>query len=278
VAVEDGQRMPTHVAYSDEARYNVGRYRGLGLVTLPIAEATSLSDELRAIIASSGMTEIKWEKLRSGRARLAAAKLITWAIDHATAGRLCIDALTWDVAENPQTGHVGYVGHHLRNLQHMYTYLLSDMLLQRWRVADPRGDQPCWRVFPDEQDALDWPHIATQAPLIERIIPSDSQHEPLIQVADFFIGLAVFSRASYDDYADWLAQSDTLSENAAPASEDSLPERISGSLRQRCLILDAFYTQAKAHGLGVSLRSQRGLKTYLPNMPITFTWYLPSVE
>jgi hypothetical protein len=272
---EDEERLPLYAAYTDEARYNVGRYRGLGLVTLPLANAAPLSNELRALIASSGMTELKWEKIRSGRGRLAAEKLINWVFEQTTARRLRIDALTWDVAENPQMGHSGYVGHHLRNLQHMYTYLLGSVLPRRWSNSSHGQTAPCWRIFPDEQNALDWPAIAAQSPHIERIIPSDSQREPLIQVADFFVGLAVFSRANYDDYADWLAQDNTLLEDMAPTSEDSLPAHVSGSLRQRCLILDLFYTQAKARSLGVSLRSQHGLKTYLPDMPITFSWYTP---
>src|SRR5579883_1641473 len=47
--------IPTHAAYSDEAQYNFGRYRGLGLVTLPTAEAAPLSEELRALLTASGM-------------------------------------------------------------------------------------------------------------------------------------------------------------------------------------------------------------------------------
>lgn len=264
-------RPPTHAAYSDESQYNVGRYRGLGLVTTPVAEAPALSAELRGLLAASGMSELKWEKIRSGRGRLAAAKLQTWALDHALAGRMCIDTVTWDVAENPQRGQEGYVGHHLRRLNQMYTYLLHETLASRWLPDAPTRKAPIWRVYPDEQGALDWAAIAASAPHIERIIPSVSHDEPLIQVADLFVGLAVFSRTAFDQYENWLANGAVGA--AEPAEEASAPEQISGSLRQRLLILDAFYTQAKARSLGVSLRSQRGLKTYQPNAPITFTWY-----
>lgn len=264
----------THAAYSDEAQYNVGRYRGLGVVTLPIAETAALSDELRALLAASGMSELKWEKIRSGRGRLAAAKLLDWALDRAQSGRLRIDTLTWDVEENPQRGQEGYVGQHVRRLQHMYAYLLNEVLTRRWREDDAKGaSAPYWRVYPDEQDALDWAAIAAASPHIERIIPSVSHQEPLIQVADVFVGLAVFSRASFDQYEQWLTDRPTGPDE--PESEEGAPERISGSLRQRLLILDTWYTLTKARSLGVSLRSQRGLKTYQPNAPITFAWYSP---
>ena len=271
------ERAPTHAAYSDEAQYNFGRYRGLGLVTLPIAEVTPLSDELRGLLAESGMSELKWEKIRSGRGRLAAAKLLTWVVERALAGRLRIDTLTWDVEENPQRGHEGYIGRHVRRLQQMYAYLLTTTLTRRWQPAkSERSEAPYWRVYPDEQDALDWPALAASAPHIERINPSVSHEEPLIQLADVFVGLAVFSRASFDVYERWLA--DTSAGADEPESEDGAPDRISGSLRQRLLILDAWYTLAKARSLGVSLRSQRGLKTYQSDAPITFAWYSPNAQ
>lgn len=269
------ERPPTHAAYSDEAQYNFGRYRGLGVVTLPITEATALSDELRGLLAASGMSELKWEKIRSGRGRLATAKLLAWAVEHALAGRLRIDTLTWDVEENPQRGQEGYVGRHVRRLQQMYTYLLTTTLARRWQPnVGQRPNTPYWRVNPDEQDALDWAAIAAASPHIERIIPSVSHQEPLIQLADVFVGLAVFSRASFDMYEQWLVDRPTSEDE--PESEDGAPERISGSLRQRLLVLDTWYTLAKAHSLGVSLRSQRGLKTYQPDAPITFAWYSPT--
>ncbi len=274
VSPDRESRPLTHAAYSDESQYNVGRYRGLGLVTAPIAEAPALSAELRGLLAASGMSEVKWEKIRSGRGRLAAAKLLTWALDHALAGRLCIDTVTWDVTENPQRGQEGYVGHHLRRLNQMYTILLNETLTRRWRPTDATVAAPYWRVFPDEQGALDWAAIAASALHIERIIPSVSHDEPLIQVADLFVGLAIFSRTAFDQYEDWLKNGAT--DPAAPTEEANAPEQTSGSLRQRLLILDAFYTQTKARSLGVSLRSQRGLKTYQPNAPITFAWYTPS--
>ena len=269
------ERLPTHVAYSDEAQYNFGRYRGLGMVTLPIAEAAALSDELQGLLASSGMSELKWEKIRSGRGRLAAAKLLAWAVEHALAGRLRIDTLTWDVEENPQRGQEGYVGRHVRRLQQMYTHLLTTTLARRWLPEDGQpANLPYWRIYPDEQDALDWAAIAAAAPHIERIIPCVSHQEPLIQLADVFVGLAVFSRASFDVYEQWLVDHPTGEDE--PECEDSAPMRISGSLRQRLLVLDTWYTLAKARSLGVSLRSQRGLKTYQPDAPITFAWYSPT--
>src|SRR5215469_2894563 len=42
----------THRAYCDETRYNVGRVRGLGMVSAPASEVARLDEELRAVLAA----------------------------------------------------------------------------------------------------------------------------------------------------------------------------------------------------------------------------------
>lgn len=259
----------THIACCDEAQYNVGRYRGLGAVTLPITRYTPLVAELADLIRRTGMAEVKWEKVRGARGRYAAIALLTWACDQADAGDLRVDTLTWDTSENPQ-GRRGEM-RHIRRLQRLYAAFLGDALSARW------GTDARWAVYPDAQDALDWSRVATEAASggarIERITPRDSRAEPLIQLADLFAGLAVFSRAAYDDYERWLHQAAV---EAEPAAEDALPERFSGSLRERLLVLDQFYLLAKTRALGLSLRSQRGLRSFAPAPPIRFAWLPPA--
>ena len=81
----------SHVAYSDEARFNYGRYRGLALVGARVGDALALSRALRDLLETSGMEECKWEKVRSARARFAAAKLLRWAVERAIAGEITVD-------------------------------------------------------------------------------------------------------------------------------------------------------------------------------------------
>jgi hypothetical protein len=258
--------LPTYSAYGDEAQYNFGRYRGVGIVSLPSPLAVVHSAELRAILSTSGVEECKWEKVRSGRGRLATSKLLHWTLEQALNGTLAIDVLTWDTEG---ADHRGHGPHHLVKLRYMYAMLLESVVQAR----APHGAH--WRFYPDEQTAITWDRMAAQLPTLSDITPSQSQDEPLIQIADLFVGLGVFSRNAYDLYEQWLCGPDEA--ETAPTGEQMPPERLSGSIRQRCLILDEFFTLCKLRGLGVSLRTQRGLRTYDQARPISFAWYAPTV-
>src|SRR5262249_7585314 len=106
------------------------------------------------------------------------------------------------------------------------------------------------------------PHIAA-------ITPCRSDAEALIQVADLFAGLGVYSRSGYDTYEGWLC--------LPPAERrggNHLPgPALSASGRGRCPILDGVFTGCKLLGLGVSLRTPRGLRTYGMTPPLAFHWY-----
>lgn len=260
----EAQQLATHIAYADEAQYNFGRHRGVGVVSLRRAAAVTLGDELRALVSASNVKECKWEKLRSARMRFAAEKLISWALDHATAGALRVDVLTWDVDDRLHSGHGP---HYLANLRQMYLRILTRTLASGW----PSDRDAHWLICPDEQDSVHWQTLVGSLPAIVGVLPAQSHREPLIQVADLFTGMAVFSRDSYDLYERWLCLPE--SERDAPSAEDSPPERLSGSVRQRCLVLDSFFTQCKRRQLGVSLRTQRGLRTYDFTRPINFWWH-----
>lgn len=256
--------------YADETQYNVGCYRGVALVSARDPMAGELAAEVRSILADSGVGvgagECKWEKVRSAKGRFLADKLLTWALEGAVAGRLRVDALTWDAGDNARAGAgIPY----LKKLHQMYGHLLAETLAHRW------PDAAAWVLYPDEQDALRWDTIAAGLPRAARIVPSASHREPLIQVADLFAGLAVFSRAGYDTYEQWLCL--TPEEQRPPLDKPlaNLPGFLSASDRQRCLLLDDFYTRCKVRLPGISLRTNRGLRTYHPDRAITFRWESP---
>src|SRR5690242_5967005 len=253
----------SHVAYSDEARFNYGRYRGLALVGARVGDALALSRALRDLLETSGMEECKWEKVRSARARFAAAKLLRWAVERAIAGEITVDALTWDAGDE----HAARAAvPHLANLRRMYAHLLGDLL-------PPRQPGALWIVHPDEQHALRWETLARALPHVARIEPRTSTGEPLIQLADLFAGLAVYSRSGYAVYDRWLCLplADRLPSAAHALAGDA--GRFSASDRERCALLDDFYTDCKLRGLRVSLRTHQGLRTYGPDHPICYWWH-----
>lgn len=251
--------------YADETQYNVGRYRGLAMVSALAAVAGELAAAVRGILASSGVNECKWEKVRSAKTRFLAEKLLIWAVDEAMAGRLRVDALTWEAGDSR---HASAGMPYLKKLHHMYRYLVAEALTYRW------PDATTWVLYPDEQNALRWDMIATGLPRLVRIVPSASHREPLIQVADLFAGLAVFSRAGYDTYEHWLCLPPDERRPSPGKPLANLPDGLSASDRQRCLLLDDFFTRCKPRLPGISLRTNRGLRTYDPKRAITFRWDL----
>lgn len=242
---------PTHVAYTDETHYNVGRIRGLGMVSVRAADAATLAGEVRQLLDASGVGECKWEHVRSARTNFAAAKLLEWAVEQALDEKLRVDTLTWDATNQETDAHALP---HMRRLHHMYTALLGTILPQRW-PPDAR-----FHILPDEQQALRWERITSSLTHIADVAPAHSDAEPLIQVADLFVGLATYSRDAYDTYERWLA-----------APSDTRPS-LSASDRYRCHLLDDFFTLCKLRNLHVSLRTNRGLRTYDASPPLCFWW------
>lgn len=280
----------THVGFSDESNWNKGRFRGLGLVTLPLILLSDLEDELRSLLRESRIAEFKWKKLRGAKERFAAKKMFRFAVDYATKGKLRVDVLIWDINDRR---HKVVGRDDIANLQRMYYHLFRNVLRARW------PDSAVWRLHPDEHTGLDWETIqdyldakSTNFELerslftkgtfrlrlrrefgIEEISPVTSDKYPLLQLADLFAGLAVFSYDKFDEYKDWLKSiSPQLHLIHQDDTSDSVPS--SASL-ERFRVLKAFNDECKSKKLGVSLNRHRGLWTPNPKNPINFWFYEP---
>ena len=259
---------PLIAGFTDEAQYNFGRYRGLAMVSAPQDEAPRLREEAHTLLEESGIAECKWEKVRTARTRFASSKLLRWAIRQAELARLRVDTLTWDVWEGSIDGR-GVP--HIANLRRMYRVLVEDVVPRRWG-ADAR-----WRLYPDEQSAMPWERLVSGIAQVNGITACHSHEYPLIQLADLFAGLAVYSRGSYDTYERWLTMSpdQRLREPEESSTPFSASFQFSASDRVRCRLLDEFFTRCKQGYLGVSLRTRRGLFTADSSLPLVFRWWSP---
>ena len=199
--------MATHIAYSDECSYNIGRFRSIAIVSLETGSGSSFGQTLRELLEESGVREFKWQRLRQARERFAAEKLVDFTIENAVAGALRVDALIWDVKDSR---HQIKGRDDVANLQRMYYHLFRNAL-SRWL-----GDNT-WMLLPDQNSALDWQSVQdyldmaglslsadtgvtplfrfrlSQEFRIDHIREVDSEKMPLCQVADLFAGLSVFS-------------------------------------------------------------------------------------
>jgi hypothetical protein len=282
----------TRVAFADESRHNVGRFRSLALITAARDHVDSLTSEVAGLLASSSVKEMKWSRLRSARERFAAEKLLTWAVEAAVARRLSIDALVWDTRDSRH--HV--LGRDdVANLHRMYYRLLSSAL----RRPAFRGD--VWILRPDDNSVMDWESVhdvlhnsglgsqsqtdllsgvrlwrrATRQHLIEAIEPADSAATPLVQLADLVAGLTAYSYDRYAAYETWCRDEEVKLQLALFPSDAGSSVKLSVADRHRCPVLRTLDTRCKDAKLGVSLTTNRGLTTYPPGHGVNFWLYRP---
>jgi len=279
----------THVGFADESYWNTGRFRSLGMVTLSVACLKTLEGEAEDLLKKSDVREFKWKKLDGAKERFAAEKLCRFAVDKASAGQLRVDVLIWDIQDSR---HNVPGRDDIANLERMYYHLFRNVLRARW------PDNAVWRLHPDEHTALNWEtvqdclenrsvRVEKDRSLftggrfrirlrrefgIEEIQPVSSEEHPLLQLADLFAGLAVFSRDKFDDYKKSLQATSpqTVLFDEADASSNS-----SRSSRERFHVLKELDHMCKENKLGVSLKSKRGLWTPDPKNPINFWIYEP---
>lgn len=279
----------THVGFSDESNWNQGRFRSLGLVTAPVEALHDLDKQLRQVLAKSDVSEFKWQNLRQARERFAAEKMCNFAVEAACRQQLRVDVLIWDI----QDSRHNIAGRDdIANLQRMYYHLFHNVLRSRW------PDNAVWRLHPDEHTAIDWDtvqdclenvadrweverslftkgqfHIRLRREFGLEEIRSVSSHEhQLLQLADLFAGMAVFSRDQFDAYQAWMAAKGPQSLLFDNRNEKPDASR---SARERFSVLEHFDKACKKHKLGVSLETKRGLWTPQPAKPLNFWLYEP---
>lgn len=113
--------------------------------------------------------------------------------------------------------------------------------------------------------------------LIQSISPASSASKPLLQLADLFAGLSVFSRTHYDTFETWRKRQEGQISFFASDGDKELTrnQEMSRSMRERCHVLQHFDRLCKSKELGVSLRTRKGLWTPDPENPINFWPYEP---
>src|SRR2546425_13375399 len=87
------------VAFADETRFNVGRYRGIGMVSLREGDAGEFKHGVRRLLDESNVGELKWKNLDGAKERFAAAKVSHYVLDQACRARMRADVLIWDTTD-----------------------------------------------------------------------------------------------------------------------------------------------------------------------------------
>lgn len=282
------QDLSTHTAFADESSHTDGRYRALGLVTLESSLLPEMKKKLHQIISVSGISEVKWAKLRTTKDQRITQKLLAFAVEQAKCKALRFDIVIWDTYDERHT----IVSRDDReNLHRMYFHLLINVMGNRW------SGKNTWLLYPDHNTAMKWkelrdwlerkrfttdstknlfkPWMSSDLERkfrIQSIYPCDSRQEPFIQLIDLMVGLAVYSRTEYNKYQEWAT--DHLGQLSLFGSPDSVND-LTKSQKVRFPVLYEFNLLCKRFEIGVRLTKSRGLRTYQPENPINFWWYTP---
>ena len=285
----------THVAFSDESHQNIGRFRGISLISLKKEHYKLISDRLQLLLKNKRITELKWNKLRNDKKRNVGIQFLTESINFAIQGLLRVDVLVWDIEDRR---HKIRGRDDVANLQRMYYHIFKNVLSTRW------PDKSAWFLYPDENTAIDWDtvedildmvgtkveryrNIFTKGKFkfrlredfnIVEISPCDSKQEPLIQLCDLYVGMAIYSRNYYKRYR-YYFQTYSPSRQMTlfnVGAENSV--KLSNADKQRCQLILEFNKLCKSKKMGISLDSYEGLKTPDPKNPVNFWWYEPQHE
>lgn len=281
----------THVCFSDESNWNRGRYRSLGMVSLRADDLAFLEAELASLLRDADISEFKWKKLQGFRYKSAAEKMCDFAIKYGSSSRLRVDVLIWDTEDSR---HKVKGRDDIQNINIMYYHLFRNVFRMRW------PDDSVWKLYPDEHTALDWKTLqecldnvrsqmdVTAPTLFNRdrsirlwqefgpaaIHPAISEERPLLQLADLFAGMSIFSYQEYSGYKAW--QQCNSSPNLFSFMDESLGDTNSSKIAKvRFALLHQFYTECKKRRLGVGLNESQGLLTRDPRNPLNFWMYMP---
>jgi hypothetical protein len=262
----------THIGCLDESCHNTGRFRSLSVVSVPAEHHAELMDILTATIRESGFqSELKWTKVKTAKGRFAATKVIDLTADWVSTKRLRVDTLTWDTKDHR---HAIRGRDDAANIGRMHHHLLMNALGKRW------GTNTAWLLYPDESN-VDWDVLSDCLHFGERkrlrkhpedprlfgagsnlgfavcdVQQKKSHEDPIIQVADFFAGVAAWTASNYDLYQR------TASNHSGQVSlfgDDDAP-KTSNSERYRCEVVAHLLDECSRHRFGVSAKN-RYLKT-----------------
>jgi hypothetical protein len=281
---------PTHLAFGDESYSSAERYRSVAIVTMEATKYDQLESEVKHLLSESSVSEFKWKKLKNAKYCFAAEKLVDWVMKNISSRQVRVDVLVWDSQDQR---HEVFGRDDRANLADMYTFLFRNVLSRRW------GKDTTWGLHPDENSSIDWGSIRDRivkssyklvpmeyqtvdmaAPtrlLLEyirqyrvmRIEEASSTDNVFLQIADLFGGLGVFSRKHFDKYGNWL-EANSPQMRLFP---NEVEYELTNSEEYRCRVLLRLDTLCKQANMTVSLKQNRGLRTYDPQRDLLNFWY-----
>ena len=248
---------PSHVAFIDESSLTQGRFRSIGVVSAKQSEHYLIADDISTILSTSGISgEFKWQNLKQARERIAAHKLIDYALERGRQSQLRVDIVCWDTRDSRHNVH-GI--DHRQNAEDISYFRLRNVLQSRWPGSES------WYLYPDQGSIIRWPNLykrlrSTCSVKLLGYKGIHSHEEPLCQLADLFAGLIRFGLEKPRVFERWRS-----GQHASLSDSD----------RERSRVMDHLLMRSLDKRLGLRFSSVRGLETYSKAGCVDFWLYTP---
>ena len=264
--------------FSDESRYDRGRFRSIAAVSLPAGLVPQLTEQLTLSLREYGISELKWTRLGDRNYTVECAIAF---VDHMLSGLaegLRVDVLIWDTEDKR---HRVENRDDIANYERMYFHLHRALIRRR-------GQDSIWHLRPDEQVQINWktlascltsrgtwiPHGQQSAasfrfgilvPTISTFRQVDSRATPLSQLADLIAGMAAYTRS----------RPSVVHQQLEPEVGNEFKEFMSKRDKVRFRVISHLYNGCRLRRVGLSLRSHGYLCTSDPIQPVNFWHYQP---
>ncbi|OQB05880.1 MAG: hypothetical protein BWY18_00855 [Candidatus Cloacimonetes bacterium ADurb.Bin211] len=273
----------SHIAFSDEAYWNIRRYRAIALITSSYEDYKILSAELENIIQSCNISELKWKNV-SVKTGL---KVINFVFNHLDTLR--IDVLIYDIEDSRHKNVKNR--DEAENLQRLYYHLLHFVLKNCWQ------NDATWNWYPDEHNCIKWVELYKflsssswssdqdffnmNNPVsfynyykINDIVPCKSDEHPFIQLADFFAGMGAYSYQAFNiiksEFDKEIDQIDLFKNNKSYV--------LSNNQKNRIPLIKEVYKKALNLKFNLDFVNTSGLCSKPTKDPLNFWLYKPQSD
>lgn len=265
-----------HLIFSDESGWDSNnRYGCLAMVSGSYHDTRELNNRLKLILEKHQKREIKFHGVKNNQSKVVACEFLDCSIEYLRSSKIKIHVLVWD-KQDERHNILGRCD--LTNLKMMY-YNNLKVLLRHWLHIDTT-----WSFYPDEFTAIDWENDIIKYLRNTRIgktslypelfetfskveFPSyshtqelDSNHLPMLQLADLYAGIVRTSRSESNTFMQWFKQKNLHGQLSAFAFDE--PVNVSKSAVPRFEVMYHFKCNATRHRMGVSLNDSGYFKTF----------------
>ncbi len=279
---------PRFAAFSDESRYNAGRFRSIATVSLSAERVVPVETTLSGIVAAHGMRELHWSQLKGEREGGCAIEFLDILFDAVLPSGGRVDVLTWDVHDRR---HAVARRDDTRNYERMYYHLHRYVMRLQTSGSE-------WHLRPDEQVSIDWARLGScldhaGRPKSRRIMtllsdwsqcerfevgslrPVRSHEHPLCQLADLFAGMAPYTR----DRAAVMQRLHEAASGQLSLFDSETPKvKVSRKDTERFAVISHLLNRCRERRLGVSFRERWYLWSPAGAGPINFWHYAPQTD